>query len=268
MADRLHGVRLNGRLNDKVCIVTGAGRGIGRAVARAYSAEGARVVVNDADSAAADVVVKEIAEAGAEAVAHHDPIGSVAAAESVVSCALEAFGRLDVLVNNAGILRDRMVHNMTEEDFDDVIAVHLKGTWACGRAAVQHWRPLAKAEAEAGEAQHRKIINVTSASGLIGAAGQSNYAAAKMGIVGLTKTWAKELGRLRINVNAVSPTALTAMTEPLLQDPAAAEKRLARFALGRYGSPEEIAPAFVFLASSESDYITGQVLCVDGGLVI
>src|SRR5918996_648036 len=113
-----------------------------------------------------------------------------------------------------------------------------------------------------------KIINVTSASGLLGAVGQSNYAAAKMGIVGLTKTWAKELGHLSINVNAIAPAALTAMTEPLLEDPDAAEKRLERFALGRYGAPEEIAPSFVFLASKESDYITGQILCVDGGLVI
>ncbi|HZJ52114.1 MAG TPA: SDR family oxidoreductase, partial [Actinomycetota bacterium] len=140
--------------------------------------------------------------------------------------------------------------------------------WACGRALVQHWRPLAKAEADKGLLLHRKIINVASASGLMGAAGQSNYAAAKMGVVGLTKTWAKELGRLAINVNAIAPAALTNMTEPLLKDPDTAEKRLARFALGRYGTPEEIAPAFVFLASKDSDYITGQVLCVDGGLVI
>jgi 3-oxoacyl-[acyl-carrier protein] reductase len=111
-------------------------------------------------------------------------------------------------------------------------------------------------------------VNVTSASGLRGSPGQSNYAAAKMGIVGLTKTWAKELGALAINVNAVAPAALTAMTEPLLEDPDAAKRRLQRFALGRYGDPEEIAPAFVYLASAESDYVTGQVLCVDGGLVI
>jgi 3-oxoacyl-[acyl-carrier protein] reductase len=161
-----------------------------------------------------------------------------------------------------------MTHMMTEEDFDLVIKVHLKGTWACGRAALQHWRPLAKKEAETGAPSHRKIINVTSASGLLGAVGQANYAAAKMGIVGLTKTWAKETGRLNINVNAIAPAALTAMTEPLVEDPEAAKPRLARFALGRYGQPEEIAPSFVFLASQDSDYITGQVLCVDGGLVI
>jgi len=254
------------RLQDKSCIVTGAGGGIGRAVALAFAAQGARVVVNDVSKEAADTVVEELRGQGTEAIANYDPIGTVVAAESVVETAFEAFGDLDVLVNNAGILRDRMLHNMSEEEFDQVIEVHLKGTWACGRAAVQRWRPLAKQQGEG--AKHRKIINVTSASGLIGAAGQSNYAAAKMGIVGLTKTWAKELGRLKINVNAIAPAALTAMTEPLVQDPEAAKQRYARFPLGRYGTPEEIAPGFVYLASSESDYVTGQVLCIDGGLVI
>lgn len=259
---------MTGRLSGKSCIVTGAGRGIGRAIAVAFADEGARVVVNDADGAAADAVVKEITGAGGDAAAHHEPIGTVAAADSLLAVALDRFGDVDVLVNNAGILRDRMLHNMSEDEFDQVIAVHLKGTWACGRAVVRHWRPLAKQEIDAGTPRHRKIINVTSASGLRGAPGQSNYAAAKMGIVGLTKTWAKELGSLSINVNAIAPAALTAMTEPLLEDPDAAKRRLSRFALGRYGEPEEIAPAFVYLASSESDYVTGQVLCVDGGLVI
>ena len=259
---------MTGRLQDKACIVTGAGRGIGRAIVDAFADEGAHVLVNDVDRDAADGAVADLTSRGVKAAANYDAIGTVAAAESLVTDAVEAFGKLDVLVNNAGILRDRMLHNMSEEEFDIVIQVHLKGTWACGRAALQHWRPLAKAELERGEKVHRKIVNVTSPSGLIGAIGQSNYAAAKMGIVGLTKTWAKELGPLSINVNAVSPTALTAMTEPLMQDPEAAKKRLARFPLGRYGAPEEIAPAFVYLASGESNYVTGQVLCVDGGLVI
>ncbi|HVF53124.1 MAG TPA: SDR family oxidoreductase [Actinomycetota bacterium] len=259
---------MTARLEGKVCAITGAGRGIGRAVALAFAAEGARIVVNDVDAGAAKDVVSEIEAAGTEGVVNSDPIGSVAAAESLLNTALESFGELDVLVNNAGILRDKMLHTMSEEDFDLVIQVHLKGTWACGRAVVQHWRPLAKQELADGVKKHRKIVNVTSPSGLIGSVGQSNYSAAKMGIVGLTKTWAKELGPLSINVNAVSPTALTAMTEPLMQDPEAAKKRLARFPLGRYGEPEEIAPAFVYLASAESNYVTGQILCVDGGLVI
>ncbi|MDQ5815022.1 MAG: SDR family oxidoreductase [Actinomycetota bacterium] len=259
---------MSGRLTDKACIVTGAGAGIGLAIAKAFAAEGARVVVNDAAGGAADSAVEALRSTGAEAVANHDPIGSVASADAVLATAVEAFGGVDVLVNNAGILRDRMMHKMSEEEWDAVIEVHLKGTWACGRAVVRHWRDIAKQEVDAGKPRHRKIINVTSASGLIGSVGQSNYAAAKMGIVGLTKTWAKELGGLAINVNAIAPAALTAMTEPLLEDPAIAKRRLARFALGRYGTPEEIAPAFVFLASDESNIITGQVLCVDGGLVI
>ncbi|MEA2451410.1 MAG: hypothetical protein QOG04_120 [Actinomycetota bacterium] len=257
-----------GRLQGKSCIVTGAGAGIGRAISLSFAAEGARVVVNDVDVTAAETVVKEIIENGGEAVTNGEAIGSVAAAESLLKTALDAFGEVDVLVNNAGILRDRMLHKMSEEDFDAVIQVHLKGTWACGRAVVQHWRPIAKQEAETETPKVRKIINVTSASGLRGSVGQSNYAAAKMGIVGLTKTWAKELGSLSILVNAIAPAALTAMTEPLVQDKEQAKVRYARMALGRYGEPEEIAPAFVFLASGESDYITGQVLAVDGGLVI
>ena len=179
---------MGSRLEGKSCIVTGGGRGIGRAVALAFADEGARVVVNDVDKDAANEVIGEI---GDGAVANYEPIGSVAAAESVVQTAVDAFGDLDVVVNNAGVLRDRMLHKMSEEEFDVVIEVHLKGTWACGRAAVQHWRPLAKQGATSDRPCHRKIINVTSASGLLGSVGQSNYAAAKMGIVGLTKTCAK-----------------------------------------------------------------------------
>ena len=257
-----------GRLRDMSSIVTGAGGGIGRAVALSLANEGAAVLVNDVNPEAAATVVEEIQAAGGTAIADGNAIGSVEAAQALVNNALEAFGRVDLLINNAGILRDKMLHNMSEEDFDRVIEVHLKGTWACGRAVVQHWRPLAKREVSEGGRRTRKIINVTSASGLMGAVGQSNYAAAKMGIVGLTKSWAKELGPLGITVNAVAPAALTAMTEPLMRDEESAARRLSRFALGRYGSPEEIAPTFVFLASPEADYMTGQVLCIDGGLVI
>ena len=257
------------RLQGRSAIITGSGSGIGKALALAFAAEGANVLVNDVNTDAARETAQEVERAGVRSALNTDAIGSVAAAEAVVAAAFDAFGDVDILVNNAGILRDKMLHNMEESDFDAVIEVHLKGTWACGREIVRRWRPVAKAEAEeGGKPRHRKIVNVTSASGLIGSAGQSNYSAAKMGIVGLTKTWAKELGRFNINVNAVAPTALTAMTSPLLEDPEAAKRRLARFPLGRYGAPEEIAPAFVYLASDESNYVTGQVLCVDGGLVM
>ena len=150
-----------GKLEGRSCIVTGAGRGIGRAVALAFAAEGARVLINDVDASSADLVAKEITSAGGNAATNNQPIGSVAAAESLLSDCLEAFGEVDVLVNNAGILRDKMLHNMSEEDFDQVIEVHLKGTWACGREVVRHWRPLAKEEAGGGTPKHRKIINVT-----------------------------------------------------------------------------------------------------------
>ena len=259
MADRLRG---------KSAIITGAGGGIGRAIALAFASEGANILVNDVNPENAGDVADAVRDLGVEAAANTDAIGSVASAEAVVGDAFDAFGSVEILVNNAGILRDKMLHTMTEEEFDQVIEVHLKGTWACGREIVRRWRPVAKQEAQDGTPPHRKIVNVTSASGLIGSVGQSNYSAAKMGIVGLTKTWAKELGMFNINVNAVAPTALTPMTAPLLEDPEAAKKRLARFPLGRYGAPEEIAPAFVYLASDESNYVTGQVLCVDGGLVI
>lgn len=256
------------RLKGRSAIITGAGRGIGRAVALAFAAEGANVLVNDVDAGNAEEVAREAEKEGVSVAINTDAIGPVTSAEAVVAAGFDAFGDVDILVNNAGILRDRMLHNMTEEDFDAVIEVHLKGTWACGREVVKRWRPVAKEESQSGTPRHRKIVNVTSPSGLIGSVGQSNYSAAKMGIVGLTKTWAKELGALNINVNAVSPTALTAMTEPLLKDPEVAKQRLSRFPLGRYGTPEEIAMAFVYLASDEANYVTGQVLCVDGGLVI
>lgn len=263
------------RLENRTAAVTGAGRGIGRAVALAFAHEGARVVINDADVEAAASVADEVRAIGAEAAVDDHPIGSMAAGVALVDAAVERFGGLDVLVNNAGVLRDRMAHTMSEEEWDTVVDVHLKGTFACSQAAIRLWRPLAKQEAATGVRRHRKIINVTSLSGLRGSVGQANYAAAKMGIVGLTKTLARELGPLSINVNAIAPSAVTRMTDgleekafahlPAEERPIAARMLLEQIALRRRGEPEEIAPAFVFLASGDADFITGQVLNVDGG---
>ena len=206
------------RLDGRVAIVTGAGRGIGRSVARLLAGEGASVVVNDLgaavdgsgqDSGPAHDVVAEIGEAGGKAIASGADIADFAAAESLVMTAIEEFGRLDIVVNVAGILRDRMVFNMTEQEWDDVIRVHLKGTFNTTKFASAHWRSLRD------ESAQNRIINFTSVSGLHGAPGQPNYAAAKMGIVGLTYSSAHALAKYGVTVNAISPGAATRMTDSM-----------------------------------------------------
>lgn len=266
------------KLQGKVIIVTGAGSGIGRSVALAFAREGADVVVNDLDGDAAKETVAEIHGAGGTATPCVRAVGDEEAAAALVRAAVDEHGDLDVLVNCAGLLRDRMIHNMTMRDWDDVLRVHLTGTFCNCREAIRYWRPLAKQEAaeatQASTRRKRKIINVTSMSGLRGNIGQANYVAAKAGIAGLTKGLAKEVGRFGIAVNAVAPLARTAMTEVVdggLQFPEGPEReaylqaRLARSALRWIGVPEDVAPAFVFLASSDSDYISGQIINSDGG---
>jgi NAD(P)-dependent dehydrogenase (short-subunit alcohol dehydrogenase family) len=250
-----------GRLEGRVAIVTGAGRGIGRSVAILLANEGAAVVVNDlgaaldgsgSDSGPAGQVVAEISAAGGKAVANGADVSDHAAAEALIGSAIEQFGRLDVLVNVAGILRDRMVFNMTEQEWDDVIRVHLKGTFNTTKFAAAHWRPLRDPSAQ------NRIINFTSVSGLHGSPGQPNYAAAKMGIVGLTYSCANALRQYGVTVNAISPGAATRMT-----DSVPTERRRSRMGADEW-SPDNVAPVVAYLASEQSDWITGRIVHSSG----
>ena len=266
-----------GRLDNRVAIVTGAGRGIGAATAQLFAAEGASVVVNDVDPGPATEVTEAITAAGGAAVVSTDNAVEPAGAAALIGRGIEAFGRLDVLVNNAGITRDKMFHTMDEDVFNFVLDVNLKTAVNATRAAVAHMRSAAKAEAAArgAPAYHRKITFTSSTSGLMGNAGQSNYATAKMGLLGLTRTLAVEFGPFRINVNAVAPgfieTRLTAPKETSEDPDLGIPEGLRNLAmmmipLGYAGQPEDVAKAHLFLASSDSDYVTGQTLVVAGGL--
>jgi NAD(P)-dependent dehydrogenase (short-subunit alcohol dehydrogenase family) len=250
------------RLDGRVAIVTGAGRGIGKSVAKLLASEGTSVVVNDLgaavdgsgqDSGPAHDVVAEIGEAGGKAIANGADISDFTAAEKLVESAIEEFGRLDILVNVAGILRDRMVFNMTEQEWDDVIRVHLKGTFNTTKFASAHWRSLRD------EAAQNRIINFTSVSGLHGAPGQPNYAAAKMGIVGLTYSSAHALARYGVTVNAISPGAATRMTDSV----PAVRRRAGRPGADEW-SPDNVAPIVAYLASERSGWITGRIIHSSG----
>ncbi|WP_328644013.1 SDR family oxidoreductase [Amycolatopsis sp. NBC_00348] len=249
----------------RVVVVTGAGRGIGRAHALAFAAEGARVVVNDLGAALdgrggeagpAQQVVDEIRAAGGEAVANTDDVASWDGAASLIREALDAFGGLDVLVNNAGFLRDRMLVNLAEEEWDAVVRVHLKGHFAPLRHAAEYWR----AEAKAGRTRAARVINTSSGAGLLGSVGQGNYSAAKAGILGLTTVAAAEFGRYGVTVNAIAPAARTRMTETTF-DMAAPDDGFDAMA------PENVSPLVVWLGSTESSSVTGRVFEVDGGRV-
>jgi NAD(P)-dependent dehydrogenase (short-subunit alcohol dehydrogenase family) len=267
-----------GRICDgRVAIVTGAGRGIGRAEALELARQGARVVVNDLGAEVdgsgqslgpAGDVVEEIRGFGGEAVVNGDDVADWEGAQRLVNSAIETFGRLDVLVNNAGILRDRMLVNMTDDEWDSVIRVHLRGTFAPTRWAASYWRELVKA----GETVDARVINTTSASGIYGNPGQANYGAAKAGIASFTVICSMELARYGITVNAIAPGALTRMTEglPAIRAARAGSQsgspdvpRDETAAVAR--SPENVAPLVAWLASAESAGITGRVFNVGGG---
>ncbi len=250
----------------RVAIVTGAGRGIGREYALQLAAAGAKVVVNDLGGARdgtpsdedvppAEAVVREIRERGGEAVANLDSCSDWTAAARMVQQAVDTFGRLDVLVNNAGILRDRMLTNMTEAEWDAVINVHLKGTFAPLHHAANHWRQRSK---DGDATLAGRVINTTSVSGLYGNIGQANYGAAKAGIAAMTIIAARELKRYNVTVNAISPHAYTRMTEDLGNP---TEEQIA------LRSPSWIAPAVVWLASRESDSVTARIIEAGGGIL-
>jgi NAD(P)-dependent dehydrogenase (short-subunit alcohol dehydrogenase family) len=257
-------------LDGKVAIVTGGGRGLGRAHCLALAAHGAAVVVNDpgaglhGESTAdtpADAVVAEITAAGGRAVADHSSVTDWAATEKLIARTATEFGHLDVVVNNAGILRDRMLFSMTEDDFDAVIAVHLKGTFAMTRHACAYWREEAK---RGGPAPGGRIINTTSGTGLFGTVGQANYGAAKAGIVSLTTITALEMARYGVTANAISPIALTRMTDGLAGVPGPQGPAPDGF------DPQDPANAsglVVYLASDAASWLTGQVFRVHGNRV-
>jgi NAD(P)-dependent dehydrogenase (short-subunit alcohol dehydrogenase family) len=253
-----------GTLDGRVAIVTGAGRGIGRSTALLLAAEGASVVVNDlganldgsgADTSPAQQVVDEIAAAGGKAIANGADISDHASAEELIKSAISEFGQLDVLVNVAGILRDRMIFNMTEQEWDDVIRVHLKGTFNTSKFASAHWRSLRNENAQ------NRIINFTSVSGLHGAPGQPNYAAAKMGIVGLTWSCANSLAKYGVTCNAISPGAATRMTDSVPEDRRRAGQP-SNEDLRR--SPDNVAKVVAYVASERSGWLSGRIVHSSG----
>ncbi len=244
------------RLQDKTAIVTGGGRGIGRAVALRFAAEGARVVVAERDEKEGEAAAAEIRQKGGKAVAVVVDVRLKQDTDHMVEVALREFGALHISAHIAGITRNVRLHKMSSEDWDEVIAVHLTGTFYCLQSVVG---PMM-------EQRYGRIVNTSSAAGIHGILGGINYNAAKAGIIAMTKTAARELGRYGITVNCVAPAAKTRLLEPLIHHPKLGEAFLERLPLGYWAEPEEIAPVYAFLASDEARYVTGQTLGADGGM--
>lgn len=245
-------------LKDRVAVVTGAGRGIGRGIALLMAKEGAKVVVNDlggaedgtgADQSVASKVVKEITDAGGAAVVNGDSVASWEGGHNIIQAAIDNFGKIDILVNNAGVLRDRMIFNMTEEEWDGVMAVHLKGAFTCTRAASVYMK----------QQKYGRVINFTSTSGLLGNYGQSNYGAAKLGVVGFTRNCALDMQRYGVTFNAIAPFAWTRLIGTIPERTEQDKKRLEKI---KRMDPGHIAPMVTFLASEQAGNITGQVFGV------
>lgn len=245
------------RLKDKVAIITGAANGIGLAAAKTFAREGAKVAMADFDEATGTQRAAELADEGFETAFFQVNVADRSSVDALVQNVLSQFGKIDILVNNAGITRDGMLHKLAVEDFQKVVDVNLTGVFNCAQAVVP-------AMVQQGSG---KIINTSSVSGVYGNVGQTNYAATKAGVVGMTKTWAKELGRKGINVNAVAPgfieTGMTAKVPEKVLD-----QMKMMVPLGRLGLPEDIANAYLFLASDESNYVNGTTLHVDGGIMM
>jgi 3-oxoacyl-[acyl-carrier protein] reductase len=247
-----------GRLEGRAAVVTGGGRGIGRAICLAFAKEGADVIVNYASKdQPAQEVIEMIKKMGRKAVAVKGNVAVKADVERIIQTAIDNFGKIDILVNNAGVSKPNMLYKMTEEQWNEVIDIHLKGPFLCIQAASKYMI----------EKKYGKIINMTSSAGLWGTKGQINYSSAKGGVIALTKSAARELAGYGITVNVVQPGYVsTEMMEKVRTDPKLKEIYIGRVLLGRFAEPEEVAQTFVFLASDESNYITGQLICVDGGL--